>query len=55
MLFLRTLRVVFSLPYRQLEGLARGLGKLIASPNPDYSALSLCLPKLELDSAQGSG
>jgi hypothetical protein len=27
MSFLGTLRVVFSLPYRQLEGLARGLGK----------------------------
>jgi len=48
-LFLGTLRVVFSLPYRQLEGLARGLGKLISIPTPDYSTLSLRLPKLELD------
>ena len=49
MLFLGTLRVVFSLPYRQLEGLARGLGKLISIPAPDYSTLSLRLPKLNLD------
>jgi len=48
-LFLGTLRVVFSLPYRQLEGLARRLGKLISIPAPDYSTLSLRLPKLELD------
>jgi hypothetical protein len=34
-LFLGTLRVVFSLPYRQLEGLARGLGRLISIPAPD--------------------
>ena len=33
-LFLGTLRVVFSLPYRQLEGLARRLGKLISIPSP---------------------
>jgi hypothetical protein len=50
MLCLGILRVVFSLPYRQLEGLAKGLGKLIAIPAPDYSTLSLRLPKLELDS-----
>lgn len=34
MLFLGTLRVVFSLPYRQLEGLARGLRELISIPAP---------------------
>jgi hypothetical protein len=34
-LFLGTLRVVFNLPYRQLEGLARGLGRLISNPAPD--------------------
>jgi len=34
-LFLGTLRVVFGLPYRQLEGLARGLGRLISIPAPD--------------------
>lgn len=47
-LFLGTLRAVFSLPYRQLEGLARGLGKLIAIPTPDYSTLSLRIPNLNL-------
>jgi hypothetical protein len=31
---LGTLRVVFSLPYRQLEGLARGLRELISIPAP---------------------
>ncbi len=48
MLFLGTLRVVFSLPYRQLEGFARRLGKLISIPAPDYSTLSLRIPKLDL-------
>lgn len=48
-LFLATLRVVFSLPYRQLEELARGLGRLISIPAPDYNTLSLRLPKLNLD------
>jgi hypothetical protein len=48
-LFLGTLRVVFHLPYRQLEGLARGLKKLVGIPAPDYSTLSLRLPKLDLD------
>lgn len=52
-LFLGTLRVVFSMPYRQLEGFARRLGKLISIPAPDYSTLSLRLPKLELDPALG--
>ncbi|MGQ9733975.1 MAG: IS5 family transposase, partial [Candidatus Bipolaricaulia bacterium] len=47
-LFLGALRVVFRLPYRQLEGLARGLGKLISIPAPDYSTLSLRLPTLDL-------
>ena len=51
MLFLGTLRVVFSLPYRQLEGLARGLGKLISIPAPDYSTLSLRIPNLDLPPA----
>jgi len=53
MLFLGTLRVVFSLPYRQLEGLARGLRELISIPAPDYSTLSLRIPKLNLDSDLG--
>jgi len=43
-LFLGTLRVVFGLPYRQLEGLTRSLGKLISIPAPDYSTLSLRIP-----------
>jgi hypothetical protein len=46
MLFLGTLRVVFSLPYRKLEGLARGLEKSILAP--DYSTLSLRIPNLVL-------
>jgi hypothetical protein len=41
--------VVFSPPYRQLEGLARGLGRLISISAPDYSTLSLRILKLELD------
>lgn len=41
--------MVLGLPHRQLEGLARGLGKLIAIPTPDYSTLSLRLPKQKLD------
>ena len=44
-LFLGILRVVFHLPYRQLEGLARGLKKLTGIPASDYSTLSLRLPK----------
>jgi len=52
-LLLGTLRVVFSLPYRQLEGFARRLGKLISIPTPDYSILSLRIPKLELNPALG--
>lgn len=48
-LFLGTLRVVFHLPYRQLEGLARRLTKLVGIPAPDYSTLSLRVPKLDLD------
>lgn len=47
-LFLGTLRVVFHLPYRQLEGLARKLGKLCSIPAPDYTTLSLRIPRLEL-------
>jgi hypothetical protein len=48
-LFLGILRVVFSLPYRQLEGFGRGLGRLLSIPSPDYSTLSLRIPKLDLD------
>lgn len=48
-LFLGTLRVVFHLPYRQLEGLARGLKRLVELPAPDYSTLSLRVAKLDLD------
>jgi hypothetical protein len=48
-LFLGTLRVVFHLPYRQLEGLARGLKKLVGIPAPDYSTLSLRVPKLDME------
>jgi len=42
MLFLGTPRVVFSLPHRQLEGLARGLGKLISIPAPQITEPSPC-------------
>ena len=48
-LFLGILRVVFSLLCRQLEGLARRLGKLISIPAPNYSTLPLRIPKLDLD------
>lgn len=41
--------MIFSLPYRQLEGLARGLGRLISIPTPDYNTLSLRIPKLGRD------
>jgi hypothetical protein len=46
-LFLGILRVVFSLPYRQLEGFGRGLGRLLSIPSPDYSTISLRIPKLD--------
>lgn len=47
-LFLGTLRGVFHRPYRQLEGLARGLKKLVRVPAPDCSTLSLRVPQLDL-------
>ena len=52
-LFLGTLRVVFGLPYRQLEGFARKLGKLISIPAPDYTTLSLRIAKLEISKELG--
>jgi hypothetical protein len=48
-LFSGILRVVFSLPYRQLEGSGRRSGKLLSIPSPDYSTFSLRIPKLEFD------
>lgn len=42
--------MVFHLPYRELEELARGLKKLIGIPAPDYSTLNLRLPKIDLAS-----
>ena len=52
-MFLGTLRVVFRIPYRQLEGFARKLGNLISIPSPDYSTLSLRIPALNLDKELG--
>ncbi len=49
MLFWAILRFVFRLPYRQLEGLARKLSKLVSIPVPDYSTLCLRIPKLDID------
>ena len=47
MLLYAMMRAAFGIPYRQLEGLARALGKLIDLPAPDYSTLSLRFPKLD--------
>jgi len=49
MLFLGIIRVVFRLPYRQLEGFAKGMGKILSISAPDYTTLSLRIPKLEID------
>ena len=49
MLFYGMMRAAFHLPYRQLEGFARGLGKLIDLPTPDYSTFSLRLPQIKLE------
>jgi hypothetical protein len=37
------------LSFYQLEGFGRGLGRLLSIPSPDYSTLSLRIPKLDLD------
>ncbi|MFQ5793675.1 MAG: transposase [Candidatus Bipolaricaulia bacterium] len=49
MLPLGMIRAAFHLPYRQLEGFARALGKLTHLPAPDYTTFSLRLPQLRLD------
>ena len=49
MLFLGIIRVVFRLPYRQLEGFAKGMDKILSISAPDYTTLSLRIPKLEID------
>jgi len=48
MLLYGMIRAAFHLPYRQLEGFARGLRKLTHLPAPDYTTLSLRLPELRL-------
>jgi len=48
-LFLGTIRVVFLLPYRQLEGLARGLKKLIGIPAPGKAAIIYFCEKILCD------
>lgn len=49
MLLYALMRAAFGIPYRQLEGLARAMGKLIDLPAPDYSTFSLRFPKLGID------
>jgi len=49
MLFLGIIRVVFRLPYRQLEGFAKRIGKILSISALDYTTLSLRIPKLEID------
>lgn len=49
MLLYAMMRAAFHIPYRQLEGLARALGKLLDLPAQDYSTFSLRFPALELD------
>lgn len=49
MLFWGILRMVFRIHYRQLEGLAKGLGRLLSIPTPDYTTICLRLPKLKID------
>jgi hypothetical protein len=43
------IRAAFHLPYRQLEGLAQALRKLVNIPAPDYTTFSLRLSKLGLN------
>ncbi len=52
-MFLWILRVVFRIPYRQLDGFARELGNLIFIPSSDYSTFSLPIPALNLDKELG--
>jgi len=49
MLLYAMMRAAFHIPYRQLEGLARALGKLLDLPAPDYSTFSLRFPALDID------
>lgn len=46
MLLFGMIRAAFRLPYRQLEGLARGFRRFAQIPAPDYTTFSLRLPKL---------
>jgi hypothetical protein len=46
------LKVIFSLPYRQLEGFATKLGKLIDIPS--YSTLNLRISGLNVDFTNGA-
>jgi hypothetical protein len=48
MLLFGMIRAAFRLPYRQLEGLARALGKLTNLPAPNYTTFSLRLSRLRL-------
>lgn len=49
MLLYAMMRAAFHIPYRQLEGLARALGKLLDLPAPDYTTFCLRFPQLEID------
>jgi len=49
MFFFGILKVTFNLPYRQLEGFARGLGNMGFIPSSDYSTLSQSIQRLEID------
>lgn len=51
-LFLGMLKVIFGLPYRQLEGFTVKLGKLADVPSPDYSTLNLRISGLNVDFAK---
>ena len=48
MLLYGMMRASFQLPYRQLEGFARSLGKLLDMPAPAYSTFSIRLPKIPM-------
>lgn len=43
------MRMAFQLPYRQLEGFARGLGRILDLPAPDYTTLNIRLNRAPLD------
>ena len=42
------IRIVFRVPYRQLEGIAKPLGKIVGNPLPDYTTFSLRIPRLKI-------